>query len=358
MQAELPSKFRVNDKRKTFVVQVGDALGTGVEQARERANVIIGRIRRGEDPRDRPPGERDDAWRRVGEVQAARRPEASHARDVRGALPANLEKWKDVTLRTLAMNPHLALDEHKAITERAGPSEADHAMRLLRSIYQQAKALDPSLPGIGILHRAEGLARRPQARRRGDSREGDADDGSGRSRSYARSCRCAQRSRCCCCASAAARTSLLAAEWPNVDLKRKVLWISDSKEEPYEVPLSPQAVSEFKNLREARALNRGDRDFVFPSRVGKRGHGHLAQYTEPKDVLLRTSNALRHTHHTLGTRLGVKEIVLDVLEGRSILKSGAAGRGYVDTHELGPELRKAQDIINQEIDRLFAGKGR
>jgi integrase len=137
---------------------------------------------------------------------------------------------------------------------------------------------------------------------------------------------------------------LASAEWPQSDFKRKTPWIPDSKEEPYEVPLSAQAVAEFKKLLWKRgALNATGKDHVFPSRVGK--HEHLAQYTEPKGVLSHSSNQMRHTHHTLGTRLGVKEIVLDVLEGRSILKSGAAGRGYVDNHELGTELRQAQDSV-------------
>jgi hypothetical protein len=55
----------------------------------------------------------------------------------------------------------------------------------------------------------------------------------------------------------------------------------------------------------------------------------------------------------LGVQHGIDEIVLDVLEGRSLLKSSLAGRGYIDRSELGPKVRAAQHTINHEIDRLF-----
>jgi hypothetical protein len=42
------------------------------------------------------------------------------------------------------------------------------------------------------------------------------------------------------------------------------------------------------------------------------------------------------------------------LEGRSLLKAGLAGRGYLDSNELGPEIRAAQQAINDRIDQLIA----
>ena len=65
---------------------------------------------------------------------------------------------------------------------------------------------------------------------------------------------------------------------------------------------------------------------------------------------------MRHTHKTIGTVLGINELVLDVCEGRTLLKSGMAGRGYIDRGELGPKVREAQQSINDRIDELFRGK--
>jgi integrase len=357
VQMQRPSEHKDRLQRKHYVVQTGIFPDITVEQSREQANVIIGRIRRGEEPRARSP-ERDvtvgGAWTKY-KARSDLGPRTLAMYE--GHYRRNLEKWKDESLRELALNPAKAHDEHKAITERAGPSEADHAMRLLRSIYKHAAKLDTSLPGD----------RNPcsAVEWHGDKKRDGAAIPAKQMPTWKQQ---VEKLRKDSPLRAAFQMLLLrvgcrpnelaGAEWSQVDLKRKTFWIPDSKEEPYEVPLSAQAIAEFKKLREHRALNKPGKDYVFPSRMGKRGKGHLAQFTEPKDVLLRSSNALRHTHHTIGTRLGVKEIVLDVLEGRSILKTGAAGRGYVDTHELGPELRAAQEKINQEVDRMFAGKAR
>jgi hypothetical protein len=56
----------------------------------------------------------------------------------------------------------------------------------------------------------------------------------------------------------------------------------------------------------------------------------------------------------LAALLGIPELVRDVLEGRSLLKAGLAGRGYIERSELGPKVREAQQLINDEIDKLFA----
>ena len=80
--------------------------------------------------------------------------------------------------------------------------------------------------------------------------------------------------------------------------------------------------------------------------------GHLTRYEEPS--LSHDSNQLRHTHHTIGTVLGVPEMVLDVCEGRTLLRAGMAGRGYVDRGVLGGKVREAQQLINDEMERLFA----
>ena len=42
-------------------------------------------------------------------------------------------------------------------------------------------------------------------------------------------------------------------------------------------------------------------------------------------MLSHSGNQMRHTHHTVGVLLGVDELILDVIEGRSLLKVGAAG---------------------------------
>jgi integrase len=357
---EVQAKWPKRLGGKTFVVITGDALDCTVEQARDMAATMLARIRKGEDPRGRSAEKETTlggAWTKYKE-RGDLRPRTRAMYD--GMYRRNLEPWAGESLRTLVMNPTKAHDEHKVITKRSGPSEADHAMRLLRSIYRHAARLDTSLPGDrnpcsavewhGDKKRTEGAI--PAKMMPAWKKQLEAV----RKRSPIRAAFQILLLRLGC-----RPNELASSEWWQVDFKRRVFWIPEhetdgAKVEPYEVPLSSQAVAEFKKLLEARGLNSPGKDHVFPSRMGKHAKGHLVHYSEK--TLSHRSNKMRHTHHTLGTRLGIKEIIVDVMEGRSIIASGSAGRGYIDTHELGPELRKGQEIINQEIDRLFAGKGR
>ena len=140
VQAKQPKQFG----GRTFKVQTGNAIDTTVGQARERANVILGQILRGEDPGH---GARKgaDAGGRLGAVQEANRPPTVHAGDVRTGIPRP-GTLADKALRWLVDNPKEAHDEHQRATEARGPSSANHAFRLLRTIYLNAAKLDVSLP--------------------------------------------------------------------------------------------------------------------------------------------------------------------------------------------------------------------
>jgi integrase len=357
VQADQPRRFWQNGKRKTFVVQTGDTIDTTIECSRERAAVSLGRIRKGEDPRGRP-AERETtlagAW---GEFKKRSALKKSTLRAYESSYDRCLEKWASTTLRTLVNNPRMARDEHAAIIKSRGPAEADHSLRLLRAIYRHAAKLDTTLPGdrnpcsavdwCGDKKRegaAIPAATMPLWRREIQALREDSPIRAG--------------FHVLCLRLGTRPGELARAKWADVDWKRRVLVVPESKTFLYEVPLTKQCIAELKKLEDARALNKNGSDFVFPSRVGRRALGHIARFTEPKGTLCFSGNSGRHTHHTLGTRLGVKEIVLDVLEGRSLQKAGAAGRGYIDRIELGPELRGAQESINREIDRLPSAKVR
>jgi integrase len=350
VQADQPRAFWTNGKRRTFVVQTGDALDTTIDKSRERAIVVMSRIRKGEDPRDRSP-ERETtlggAWeefKKRGDLGP--RTLAMYE----GAWKRCLSKWKEDTLRHLVENPRLCRDEHAAITAAKGPSEAEHAMRLLRSIYRHAARLDTTLPGDrhpcsavewhGDKTRQDAAIPAKQMPRWKEQVDAL------RKKSPLRAAYQILLLRLGCRPS-----ELASAKWAQVDIDGKLFWIPVSKTEEYEVPLSQQAVAEFKALLDSRALNRPGCDFVFPAR-GK--EGRLKRLSEA--ALSHSSNSMRHTHKTIGTVLGINELVLDVCEGRTLLKSGMAGRGYIDRGELGPKVREAQERINQEIDQLFSGE--
>jgi hypothetical protein len=114
------------------------------------------------------------------------------------------------------------------------------------------------------------------------------------------------------------------------------------------MPLTEQCIAELKRVREVGRMLYPRSSHIFPARNDK----HLSRFTEPKKTLAYSGNSGRHSHHTLGVLLGVEELVLDVLEGRSLLKAGLAGRGYIERSELGPKIRAAQQLINDRIDEL------
>jgi integrase len=149
---------------------------------------------------------------------------------------------------------------------------------------------------------------------------------------------------------------LVRARWRDIDWKRKVMAMPDTKGKPYEIPLTLQSLKELRKLGNIPAPNKDlTVDFIFPSpRIGK-NDGHMVNWLEPKAVLSHSGNCGRHTHHTIGAGLEINELILDVLEGRSIMKAGLPGRNYVDQGELGRNIRMAQQRINREIDRMFRG---
>ena len=348
VQADVPKQF-ANGKRKTFVVVVGDGISTRVEEARQRGLVVLARIKKGEDPRGRTPepetslgGAWDDFLKRSDLRPGTR---AIYA----GIWDRCLSKWKDRTLRYLVDSPRVVKDEHAEITKKKGPSEADHAMRLLRSVFRHAAKLDTSLPGDRTPTSA--------VEWHGDRKREGAAIPAGHMPTWNAQLQALRRNspvraafHMLCLRLGTRPGELARARWSDVDWERCILTLPETKTHLVEIPLPIQAVAELKELRKVAALNKRGADFVFPSR-GK--EGHLKRLVEDKTTLSHTGNCGRHCHHTLGTKLEINELVLDVLEGRSLKKAGAAGRGYIDVGELGPKLRDAQAKINAEIDRLF-----
>jgi hypothetical protein len=53
--------------------------------------------------------------------------------------------WANMPLATLSAQPVLAEDLHTKLTQKHGPSEANHALRLLRTIFRDTARRDRSL---------------------------------------------------------------------------------------------------------------------------------------------------------------------------------------------------------------------
>jgi integrase len=354
VQRDRPLRF---GPRKTFKVQTGDALTTTVEEARTKAIVVLGHIAKGLDPHpklQRPVAttlgsawsefiQRDDLGPRTRKLY-----EDTYDRC--------LQQWENETLAVLAGNPILARDQHRAITEERGPRTANAAMALLRSIHRHAAKLDTSLsferhPCTAVVFHDE----RPRQNAAIPTEIIPAwfaqldklhELSPLRAVFQLLNLRLGTRP-----------GELAARKWTDVDWDRKVLTLPETKTGLYEAPLSAQSIAELEKAKEVGRVLYPKTEFIFPAR----GNGHLARFTEPKNVLSHSGNQMRHTHHTIGVLVGIDELILDVLEGRSLLKVGAAGtassagRGYLDRLALGPKAHEAQQAINDYIDRLLSG---
>ncbi len=349
VQRDRPIRF---GPRRTFKVQTGDALTTSVEEARTKAIAALGQIAKGLDPH---PKVEQPAVTTLGSAWA----EFKKRGDLR---PRTLELyeytyerclklWEAEPLATLAANPVMARNEHRAITEGRGARTANMAMSLLRTIHRHAAQLDTSLsferhPCTAVEFHDE-KPREGAAIPAGAVREWFAQLEKLRKVSPIRA------SFHVLCLRLGTRPGELAArKWSEVDFHRNILTLPETKTHLVEVPLTEQCVAELKHVRDAGRMLYPNSEFIFPARDGKR----LSRFTEQRNVLAYSGNCGRHSHHSLGTVLGVGEIVLDVLEGRSLLKAGLAGRGYIDRGELGAEVRAAQQRINDRIDELAKGK--
>jgi len=345
IQRDRPLRF---GPRKTFKLQCGSALTTTVEEARTKAITALGQIANGlePNPKNKKPSltTLGSAWEEFKKRSDLRPRTLTLYTD---AFEKSLKQWTNEALATLAANPVIARDEHRSISETRGKRVANHAMALLRAIHRYAAKLDTSLsferhPCTAVEFHDE------------KPREGAAIPAQEMPRWFEqleafRAKSPIRASYHLLCLRLGARPGELAArQWTDVDFDRKILTFPETKTHLVEMPLTEQCIYELNRLREITRVLYPCSPYIFPARDGK----HLSRYTESKKTLAYSGNCGRHSHHTLGVILGVDELVLDVLEGRSLLKAGLAGRGYIERSELGPKIRVAQQLINDHVDEL------
>ncbi|MGH7175224.1 MAG: hypothetical protein ACREGR_02610 [Minisyncoccia bacterium] len=344
VQAERPKRY---GPRKTYKVQVGDAPMAKVHEARAKAIVVLRDISEGKVPSvaQAPVTTLGAAWERFksrGDFAPAT------LKGYESGYRRRLSHWNDMALQTLSHQPMLAEDLHKKITDAGHGTDANRALKLLRAIYFDAAQRDRNLsrehhPCTSVRWATE----RPR----------EAAIPSALLPTWAiqleklREISPIRASYHKLCLLLGTRPGELArAKWSDYDAARGVLVMPDTKTDLYEIPLSTHAMAEFERAREVGKMLYPDSDWIFPADSTS---GHLARSDEPKKKLSHTGNAGRHTFKTQATILGVPDLHSDVLQGRSLLKAGLAGRGYIGRAELTEPLRKASQMINDEMERLM-----
>ena len=307
IQAERPKRFGV---RRTFVVQSGTAPKTKAGEARKKALEVLGQIEAGLDPRaSEGLGEQttlEAAWSRYSQRTDLRpRTLTVHA----ALFKRRLALWANLPLASLSAQPVLAEDLHKKLTAEHGPSEANHALRLLRTIFRDAARRDRSLirdqhPCTSITWNLEKPAAEEKAIPLAYLPTWAGQVESLRDKLPIRASFAILNLRM------GTRPGELArAKW--TDLERGVLVLPETKTFLVEIPLTPQIESELEWLREIDLAQYPTSPYIFPARAG----GHLTRLSEERDVLSHSGSSGRTTHHTIGVTLGIDDRILDVLEG-------------------------------------------
>lgn len=254
-------------------------------------------------------------------------------------------QWAKRSLASLSDNPAEIAEWHAEITQRHGPSEANHAARVLRAIYQRAQRLNRTLPAMLPTSAVEWNEERRADRSipfdkfatwatQVDAIEDDAPIRAAFHR---------------LCVYTGMRPGELARlRWDGIDLKRRTLTVAAGKTRDIKIPMSAAIVRQLRLCRDARpAYYKGA--YVF---VARGASGYLQNWVERKLPLDWWGNAGRHTHRTVAASLGIDLLTCRLLQSHSVAKDVSAG--YITAGELvTTSLRRAQRAISRRIEELI-----
>jgi hypothetical protein len=148
--------LRTGGSRQTVRLKINQADRITTRKARANAMEILGKIAKGEDPRDRPgkvprnasaePTLRE-AWGHYRASHMERKGLSTKTIDgYRDHVERLMGDWQDTSLAELGNNPKMVIERHETITKANGPYMANSCMRSLRAIYNHARKSCRSLP--------------------------------------------------------------------------------------------------------------------------------------------------------------------------------------------------------------------
>lgn len=350
LQIERPRAF---GPRRTYVLVTGTAPFTKIEAARKKAIDLVNAVKEGKDPSESGPRVTVVmAWERF-KCRPGLRPRS--LRSYESLYKRHLVTLAETPLATLSAQPAAAENFHAKLTKEGSPVDANRALQLLRAIYRDAARRDRTLvrehhPCTSVRWNAEESAAEEKfippemmpawAKQIEKLRKSNPWRASYQMLLLRLGCR---------------PNELAVAKWADLDFGDGVLVIPVSKTGLYEIPLCRQAIEEFERWRSIAKKLHPDSPYICPPTFAEAAH---PRYTERKTVLAYSGSAGRTTHHSIGVALGVTESAIDVIEGRTLKKTGAlaAGRHYLARTALGPAAKKAQRAINNQIDKLLGDK--
>lgn len=330
--------------RKDIRMTLGRTTDLTLEQARDRAEDILRRIRAGDDPRVQSE-EQTTTVRQMYERNAKRlqfqRASAAHIANVKANAERHLGDWMEMPLARIT--PAMVADRHDRLVDSAGPSAARHTFREFSAAWNHARkrlAL-PESPTKAITFVVPPEDEEPDAIPFGDL-----------PRWWEETAKL-DRLRC-----HLQRFGLLAglrpgnlvstrSEW--VDLENRCVHYPRLKSKrKFDLPLSEPMI---EIIKQAMAIAPG-RPLVFfvdeaksDAKRWRQKHGWLAG---------RTGHILRHTYISIAASLGVDKVHRMLLVDHTI--PGISGT-YIEEKVLFARLMEEQEQISKRILTLARAEG-
>lgn len=354
--------IRVDGRRSTIRVSIGDASEISARDARATAKGYLSKIQKGEHPRRQVKTSKTDvpgfavaspklvvtlgqAWVRYRDSHMRRKGRSDRTIDsYRDHVERIFAEWHDMPLKELADDPARVARKHDAVGEAQGPYIANGCMRTLRAIYNHAVKTHPDLPARNPVSAIDW-----NLERRRDTAMG-LSDLAGWFAELAEIDNPIRREYHLFMLLSGCRPGALKQVKPShIDLRRRVLHIPQPKggsKRAFDIPLSREMILCLMRAMRFSRLMHPDKagDWVF---AAEGRTGHLVEQKEDRAVLSKWGNDLRQSFRTLAQTAGVSEFDARLLMNHAIPGVNA---GYITRHKLLEDhLRAQQQAISQTM---------
>ena len=345
--------LRIDGTRQSIRLKIGVAGRMTTRKARAVAMEVLGKIARGEDPRERPKPEPPppteptlrEAWARYREAHMERKGRGARTiENYRDHVERLMGDWQDRVLTDLGNDPKLVIQRHEAISKANGPYIANGCMRTLRAIYNHAHKSCRTLPPDNPVNALDW-----NAERRRNTALGLTDLKAWFVQAAALEHPLRREFHLFLLLSGSRPDALKHARPEHIDFRRRTLHIPKPKggeHKAFDIPLS-RAMCRclIRALRLGRMLypNQAD-DWVFPADSES---GHLVEHKENREILAKWGNDLRQTYRTIGQIAGIADLDMHLLMNHSVPGVNA---GYITRAKLlSDHLRGQQEKISELI---------
>jgi integrase len=331
-------------KGKTVRVTVGRHGHIWTEEARAEANILLGRMAKGENPNAEKRGS-GITLRQAQELYLAGKPRAQRTvRDYRDSVQRFLGDWLDRPL--VEITRKMTHDRHRRIGEDAGPYAANRTMAVFRATWNRAMRQQPELPVCPTIN----FDWYPEKARDAALSIEALPDWYAKVQGLSPVMRDYYLT---LLFTGLRRTEAATRRWEDVDLEHAQVRIPNPKggeDRSFTLPLSDFLIEVLHRRREENEILYPDCPWVFPAQLRKsREIGHLR---EPRKRGLPFPHALRHTYVSVATNHVELHPYTVKLLANHALPRGDVTAGYVtpDLDALRVAQQRVTDFLRSSLD--------